>query len=285
MLEQTEVQGLMCELEVTSVGDSEFVSSVQGYLDRDRVYGGRLVAQALLAAAKTVEGKQANSLHAYFLRAGDPGLPIHYHVSRARDSRSFATRSVRALQEGKEIFSLMASFHAEETGLEFQPEMPACKGPEKLPELSDYLVQEETAPFYHPALDIRPCEPFSLKGTGEKGRNYINAWVRHKGKLPTGASWHEVLFSYISDILILDTGFIPHGLGSRSEGMFSASLDHAIWFHRPLCVDDWLLFSLNVCGAVGGRSLNKASVFNRNGELIASFIQDGLMRYSVSKLF
>ena len=280
MVEQTQRPDLWGELEITSASETGFVSSQRGYLDRGRVYGGRLVAQSLLAAARTVEGKPANSLHAYFMRAGDAELPIEYQVTKARDSRSFATRSVRAMQEGREIFTLMASFQAEDSGLEFQPQMPSCEGPEQLPELSHYIAQETDTPFYHPALEIRPCKPFSLVGNGDKDHHQIDIWVKHKGTLPAGANSHEVLFAYISDILVLDVGFIPHGLGSESEGMFSASLDHAIWFHRLLSVDDWMLFSLEVCGAAGGRSLNKASVFNRNGELVATIIQDGLMRYS-----
>jgi acyl-CoA thioesterase-2 len=255
-----------------------------------RVFGGQVAAQALVAAGRTVPADRgAHSLHAYFLRPGDPGAPIVYQVDRIRDGRSFTTRRVVAIQHGQPIFHLSASFQAAEEGLEHQEPMPQAPDPESLPDAAD-LLPAHADKFPDPsvidrllearaAVDLRYVEdpPFLTAGTAREPRSQV--WFRTRGKLADDPLLHVCLATYVSDMTLLDSVLLAHGRGGWAVGdVVGASLDHAMWFHRPFRADEWLLYDQHSPSASGGRGLASARIWTQDGRLAVSVIQEGLVR-------
>ncbi|GGZ79015.1 acyl-CoA thioesterase [Streptomyces echinoruber] len=258
-----------------------------------RVFGGQVAAQALVAAGRTVPAdRYAHSLHAYFLVAGDPGAPIVYTVDRIRDGRSFTTRRVVAIQHGQPIFHLSASFQTHEEGLDHQEPMPDAPDPETLP------TAEEMLPRYadrftddgvlrrlleaRAAVDLRYVHepPFATAGTAREPRSQV--WFRTNGKLDGEVDQpllHVCLATYVSDMTLLDSVLLAHGRGGWVTGdVVGASLDHAMWFHRPFRADEWLLYDQRSPSASGGRGLGQARIYTRDGRLAISVIQEGVVR-------
>ncbi|MEV8396366.1 acyl-CoA thioesterase [Streptomyces niveus] len=255
-----------------------------------RVYGGQVAAQALVAAGRTVPAdRSAHSLHAYFLRAGDPGAPIVYTVDRIRDGRSFTTRRVVAVQHGQPIFHLSASFQTYEDGLEHQAAMPPAPDPESLPTAAELLPRHADR-FVDPsvvdrlletraAVDLRYVDapPYATAGQVREARSQV--WFRTAGKLADDPLLHVCLATYVSDMTLLDSVLLAHGRGGWASGdIVGASLDHAMWFHRPFRADEWLLYDQTSPSASGGRGLGQARIYTRDGDLAISVIQEGVMR-------
>ncbi|MEV8330621.1 acyl-CoA thioesterase [Streptomyces niveus] len=255
-----------------------------------RVYGGQVAAQALVAAGRTVPAdRRAHSLHAYFLRAGDPGAPIVYTVDRIRDGRSFTTRRVVAVQHGQPIFHLSASFQTYEDGLEHQAAMPPAPDPESLPTAAELLPRHADR-FVDPsvvdrlletraAVDLRYVDapPYATAGQVREARSQV--WFRTVGKLADDPLLHVCLATYVSDMTLLDSVLLAHGRGGWASGdIVGASLDHAMWFHRPFRADEWLLYDQTSPSASGGRGLGQARIYTRDGDLAISVIQEGVMR-------
>ena len=251
-----------------------------------RVYGGQVIAQALVAALRTVTpDRPAHSLHAYFIRAGDPAVPIVYQVDRDRDGKSFSTRRVVAIQHGQPIFNMAASFQVTEDGLEHQFDMPDVPPPEGLPsDMELRTLSLDRIPETHREhwlrerpIEIRavePRNPFRPK----KRAAVQNNWFRIAGAVADDPVLHQGLLAYASDMTLLDTCTLPHGLAWFDPKLQSASLDHAIWFHAPVRTDDWLLYAQDSPRASGARGLNRGSIYTRDGRLVASVAQEGLMR-------
>ena len=250
-----------------------------------RVFGGQVIAQSLYAACKTVEDRQPHSLHAYFLLAGDPEVPIVYEVDRLRDGRSFTTRRVLAIQKGEAIFAMSASFHVEETGYEHQMPMPKVPMPEELPDREE-MVKLFSAPEHNPLqtfyqrkrpIEIRPVELERYRGGGSLEPKF-NVWIRAIEPLPDEPAFHQSVLAYASDLLLLDSSLIAHGATVFDRKIQAASLDHALWFHRPFRADDWLLYSQDSPSTSGARGFSRGLIFNRQGQLVASVAQEGLVR-------
>jgi acyl-CoA thioesterase-2 len=251
-----------------------------------RVFGGQVLGQALVAATRTVEDERlAHSLHGYFLRPGDPTIPILYNVDRIRDGKSFTTRRVVAIQHGKAIFNMSVSFQREESGLEHQIEMPETPSPESLPSYDDRVEQFKRD---NPQVDDmwlereRPIEQRfverSFMGSHEKLPPYQRVWFKASGTLPDSLSLHQCILAYASDYTLLDTSTLPHGVVFYEGNLQSASLDHAMWFHRRFRADEWLLYVQDSPAAAGARGFNRGTVFSERGELVASVAQEGLIR-------
>ncbi|MGA5413991.1 acyl-CoA thioesterase II [Streptomyces pseudogriseolus] len=253
-----------------------------------RVFGGQVAAQALVAAGRTVpEDRPAHSLHAYFLRPGDPGAPIVYTVDRIRDGRSFTTRRVVAVQHGKPIFHLSASFQTYEEGLDHQEPMPASPDPETLPTSEErlrgyaHLDPEVVDRFLEAraAVDLRYVDEPPYGRFGEPRAPHSQVWFRTNGKLADDPLLHVVLATYVSDMTLLDSVLLAHGRGGWAVGdVVGASLDHAMWFHRPFRADEWLLYDQQSPSAHGGRGLGQARIYTQDGRLAVSVIQEGVVR-------
>ncbi|MEU8788933.1 acyl-CoA thioesterase II [Streptomyces sp. NPDC048643] len=258
-----------------------------------RVFGGQVAAQALVAAGRTVPAdRHAHSLHAYFLRAGDPGAPIVYTVDRIRDGRSFTTRRVVAVQHGQPIFHLSASFQTYEEGLEHQATMPSAPDPETLPTAAELLPRYadrfsgtdvlERLLETRESVDLRYVDapPYGTVGEVREPRSQV--WFRTNGKLDGAVDQpllHVVLATYVSDMTLLDSILLAHGRGGWVTGdVVGASLDHAMWFHRPFRADEWLLYDQESPSASGGRGLGQARIYTRDGRLAISVIQEGVVR-------
>jgi acyl-CoA thioesterase II len=250
------------------------------------VFGGQVLGQALSAAFQTVpDDRDAHSLHAYFLRPGDAKKPIVYHVDRIRDGSSFTTRRVMAIQSGREICSIAASFQVREQGFEHQRAMPEVRRPEGL--LSDWdLVRKLAARIPEPLrtklscdkpIEIRPIDPIDPFAP-EKREPQQHAWLRSVGQLPDQLKIHQFLLTYASDFRLLGTSLMPHGRTFWEPALHVASIDHSMWFHRPFRMDEWLLHSMDSPVASGARGLNRGLIFNEAGELVASVAQEGLIR-------
>ena len=250
-----------------------------------RVFGGQVLGQALTAASFTVEGRDVHSLHAYFLRPGDVGAAIVYDVERARDGRSFSNRRVVAIQHGRPIFNMTASFQVPEEGLEHQVEMPEVPGPEALADLREidaavlekipekmrrYLTHER--PF-----EVRPVEPIHLFEP-HRAPPVRHIWVKAIDALPGDPGLHRNLLAYLSDYQLVATATLPHGIRFEHGNVQLASLDHAMWFHRPFRLDRWLLYSMQSPNAAGARGLALGRFFTHEGELVASTAQEGVVR-------
>jgi acyl-CoA thioesterase II len=260
-------------------------------IGRDQVFGGQVLGQALSAACATTTGRQVHSLHAYFLRRGDHTAPIIYEVDRSRDGHSFSSRRVVAIQHGEQIFHLSASFQVPEPGLEHQAPMPDLPGPDGLPDLFDVpdALRARLPPSALRFLEHRiPFEFRRVQPTGDPLRPVPEAprqdiWFRAIDRLPDDPGLHQVLLAYASDYNLVATALRPHGLSFLSPGVVLASIDHAMWFHRPARVDDWLLYSMESPSASGARGLARASIYTRDGVLVASTAQEGLLRAGPSR--
>jgi len=250
-----------------------------------RVFGGQVIGQALVAAIRTVEGRLAHSLHAYFLRAGDPAVPIIYEVDRIRDGGSFSTRRVVAIQHGQAIFSMSASFHKPEEGLHHQLPMPEVPAPEELPseaELKERFIDQLPEPVKaywqrERPIEIRPVDLSRYLSPGNHAPTQL-VWIRATGKLGDDFSLHQCVLAYASDFTLLDTALIVHGRFVFDPTLMLASLDHAIWVHRCFRADDWLLYAQDSPTSGAGRAFCRGTFFTRNGELVASTAQEGLIR-------
>jgi len=250
--------------------------------DRSRVFGGQVAAQALMAAARTVPaGRRVHSLHSYFLRPGDMKLPILYLVDRIRDGKSFTTRRVVAVQHGEAIFNLQASFQVEEEGLTHSLEMPEAPDPESLPTMGERLAgfdRKLPRQAIEPrAIDIRWCDPPGWKPhKGAEARSMI--WMRADGEVPDDPLLHTCVLVYASDYTLTETVMRPHGVHWSDRGVMAASLDHAMWFHRDIKVDDWWLYVEDSPAAESARGLARGLIFDRSGGLCCSVVQEILLR-------
>ena len=251
-----------------------------------RVFGGQVIGQALVAASRTVEGRSPHSLHGYFLLPGDPKVPIIYDVERIRDGRSFTTRRVKAIQHGQPIFTLSASFHIDEPGLSHQMAMPDVPKPDQLPSESD--IRERVMPLMpdpvrayferERPIELRPVE-FKRYMTRDGLDPYFNVWIRATGTLPDDPAIHQAVLAYASDMTLLDSTLVAHGRTVFEREIQAASLDHALWFHRPFRADEWLLYAQDSPCAGGARGFARGSIFTSDGVLVASVAQEGLIRH------
>lgn len=248
-----------------------------------RVFGGQVAGQALVAVGRTVPvERHVHSLHAYFIRGGDPSVPIVYQVDRIRDGRSFTTRRVVAVQHGKAIFALSASFQRKETGIEHGPEMPDVPDPESLPTLPERMREfgEALGKFASKRpIDLRYVNdpPWVTRSSGGwTGRNQV--WMRADGVLPDDELLHVCVLTYASDMTLLDSALARHGVYWEMDRVLGASLDHALWFHRPFRADEWFLYDTESPTASGARGLATGRFFARDGTLIATVVQEGLLR-------
>ena len=251
-----------------------------------RVYGGQVIGQALVAASRTVEETRfAHSLHGYFLRAGDTSVPILYKVDRLRDGKSFTTRRVTAVQHGKPIFSMAISFQVFEEGLEHQFPMPDAPDPESLRDEDEVRAEEAKTwpPEYQDsynhtsAIQMRQVAPVQILNPEPTEPRQL-CWMRTRESLPDDPRLHQCVLAYLSDWSLLDTAMRPHAVSFLQDNVQVASLDHAMWFHRPFRADEWLLYAQDSPAASGGRGFNRGLIYNRNGDLVASATQEGLMR-------
>lgn len=250
-----------------------------------RVFGGQVIGQALVAACRTVPGRQPHSLHAYFLLPGDPAVPIIYEVDRIRDGKSFATRRVLAIQHGAAIFSMSVSFHNDEEGYVHQMDMPDVPGPEDLPSEAQMkqsvvpLMPDPVRAYYERErpIELRPVE-FQRYSSRDPLPPRFHVWIRATGQLPDDPAIHRCVLAYASDMTLLDTSLVPHGHTVFEHSIQAASLDHALWFHRPFRADEWLLYAQDTPSANGGRGLSRGLIYDRQGRLVASVAQEGLIR-------
>ncbi len=249
--------------------------------DRQRIFGGQVAGQALVAAARTVEDERSvHSLHAYFLRPGDPTVPVLYDVDRIRDGRSFTTRRVVGIQHGRAIFNLAASFQTAEDGFEYRDAMPDVPDPESLENREAEWIraglQDEWEKRPHP-IDYRyvTASPFNRN---EPLPPVQRVWFKTECAVPDDPVLHACLLTYASDMTLLDTTLLPHGTSSMDGSLRMASLDHAMWFHGPFRADEWLLYDQHTPASSNGRGLASGKVFTRDGVLVASVMQEGLIR-------
>ena len=250
-----------------------------------RVFGGQVLGQALAAAIRTVEpSRRCHSLHAYFLRPGDPRIPILYEVDRARDGKSFTARRVVAIQHGVQIFNLAASFQTEEPGFEHQFEMPQVPPPESLEDAADVLMRRaDQFPERLREWIARPrpfeTRPVILDGPADRPPRppFDNVWFRAAGPVSGDVRQRQMLLAYLSDMQLLGTSIMPHGLSWMRGEVKSASLDHAIWFHAPFRADQWMLYHCESPWSGGSRGFNHGQIF-QDGQLIASVAQEGMIR-------
>jgi acyl-CoA thioesterase-2 len=259
-------------------GDSRDIGSPQ-------VFGGQVLGQALSAAQLTVDGRVAHSLHAYFLRRGDINSPIVYDVDRARDGGSFSNRRVVAIQHGRPILNMAASFQVPEQGLEHHAEMPEVPGPDGLRALHEFATNlpdavpmklrrflTEKRPF-----EFRPVRPLNLTER-EKLPPVTHVWIRAVDALPDDTALHQNLLAYVSDYELLGASTLPHELSYVADNVIMASLDHALWFHRDFRIDDWLLYAIESPNASGARGYSRGQFFTQDGILVSSSCQEGLVR-------
>ena len=262
-------------------GESRDIGSPQ-------VFGGQVLGQALTAASATVTGRVVHSLHAYFLRRGDFNAPIVYQVDRSLDGHSFANRRVVAIQHGEQIFNMAASFQVLEEGLDHQVDMPPVPPPESLadqttlpPEIGRHLSERLREFFAKPRPFVfRVVNSEDATGRPEMSRQI---WFKAVGQLPDDERLHRNLLAYASDFFLLGTSMLPHQTVEFEGRIVMASLDHAIWFHRPLRVDDWLLYAMESPSASGARGFAQAGIFSRDGQLVATTAQEGLVRIKRGK--
>ena len=257
-----------------------------------RVFGGLVVSQALMAVSRTVPERPPHSLHSYFLLPGDPTKPIRYEVERLRDGGSFSARRCVAKQDGRTIFALTASFHAVEDGLDYAPTMPDVPQPETLPDLAGltsalggkmpegvrrYLERERP-------IDLRiiDLKRFAPRPAGTPPRTGQRIWMRAKGSLPDDPAMHRAVLAYLSDMTLLDVALVPHDSSVFDKKVQAASLDHAIWFHRPFRADEWMLYDEEAQSTQSARGLCRGRLFSASGELIATTMQEGLIRPKAS---
>ena len=274
---QAEVDALIELLDLEPV-EKDMFRGVSPQEDRQRVFGGQVAGQALVAATRTVQDRSVHSLQAYFIRPGDVAAPLVYLVERVRDGRSFTTRRVTAIQHGQPIFAMSASFHKEEEGFEHQTDLPAG-----IPD------PEDLEPYVWPGFPvddqgrmIRPIELRYVTGSpAERGQSReprLQVWLRATGTLPEDPVLHTCMFTYASDMTVLDTATKALPVQGNEIDIQAASLDHAMWFHRPLRMDDWIFLDQVSNSASNARGLAWGTAWNRTGELVASVVQEGLIR-------
>ncbi len=250
-----------------------------------RIFGGHVIAQALMAAYRTVENRLCHSLHAYFIRPGDPKIPVIYNVDRARDGGSFTTRRVVAIQHGKQILNLSASFHEDEDGWSFQHDMPKVEGPEGLLSRAELreasagqVTGRERSDYLRPRpIEIREVEPQDLFEPKPMG-DVNHTWFRMEAAKGQDTPMQHCLLAYASDMGLLGSSLRPHGISWYRGGVLTASLDHAMWFHGPIRFEDWHLYSMDSPFTGGGRGFNRGAVYTQDGRLVASVAQEGLVR-------
>jgi acyl-CoA thioesterase-2 len=252
---------------------------------RQRVFGGQVAGQALVAAGRTVPAdRPVHSLHAYFIRPGDPAVPIIYIVDRVRDGRSFTTRRVSAIQHGKTIFTLSASFHLPEPGPAHAAPMPQVPPPESVAPMVERLEKIFGAPapdfFRNNPIDLRYIGPLTFEAQRDPSlrTDHNLVWLRADGDLPDDPLLHVCLMTYASDMSLLDSVLLRHGLSWADGRTSGASLDHAMWFHRPFRADRWLLYAQQSPASGGARGLARGEVFTSEGDLVVSVVQEGLIR-------
>ncbi|TFG87124.1 MAG: acyl-CoA thioesterase II [Chromatiales bacterium] len=256
----------------------------------EQVFGGQILGQALAAASRTVDGRAVHSLHAYFLKRGDMQAPVVYNVDRARDGGSFSNRRVVAIQHGEQIFNMTASFQTPESGLEHQVAMPQVPKADDLKDL-ETLAREHSGELpprmrrflnWEQPFDVRPVDSRQFFSP-DSGAPVKLIWMRTSERLPEDSFLHQAVLACISDYELIGTATLPHGLHAMRDGLQVASLDHAMWFHRPVRVDEWLLFALDSPAASGGRGLARGYVFTEDGKLVATLAQEGLIRVRPAK--
>ncbi len=287
------LERLLALLDLEPVGEDAFRGYSPSTAVGPMVFGGQAIAQALVAAQRTVPAdRPAHSLHGYFVLAGDPKTPIDYTVERVRDGKSFTTRRSTAKQQGRTIFSLEASFQIVEQGFEHSFEPPRVPDPESLDttsalaaRLKSFLPRgalermEKSSP-----LDIRFVDPEAMLGGATPGATRQNIWFRIVDPMPDDDAVHKAVLAYLSDMTLLNTALAAHGLSIFDSTLQVASLDHAVWFHRRFRADEWLLYAQDSPNASGGRALTRGQLFTRDGRLIASVAQEGLIRQRSAKI-
>jgi acyl-CoA thioesterase-2 len=282
--ERSPVDHLLALLDIEAIEENIF----RGVSPKDRwqrVFGGQVLGQALVAAARTVEGRTCHSLHAYFLIAGDPKIPILYEVDRSRDGKSFSSRRVVAIQHGRQIFHMSASFQIRESGMEHQIDPPDVPAPDQLPNEEEYRrrMADSIPPKYREhflrkrAIELRPVHGGDIF-RADKQPPYHAVWMRATGALPHDTALQQCILAYASDMTLLETSLLPHGISLFDEKIQLASLDHAMWFHRPFRADEWLLYVQDSPSASDARGFNRGLVYTREGTLVASVAQEGLVR-------
>lgn len=280
---------VLLDLEQLEVG--LFRGSQPANSSLERVFGGQVAAQALMAAQLTVpDHRHVHSLHLYFILGGDPGIPIVYDVEKVRDGGSFNTRRVAARQHGEIIFYMTASFQKREDGWDHQDKMPIVPTPDQTARLSDIVASQGDE---HAAEWNKEWSSFDMRYIGDNRpaddphREFVpvcqRLWFRADGTLPDSPIVHNAAFTYISDFSLLGAALIPHGQMIGTPAVQAASLDHTIWFHRPIAADQWLLYDQTSPSASGGRGLATARVFTQDGSLVATVAQEGLIRPLVPK--
>lgn len=284
LLARSPVEQLIALLDLEAIEVNVF----RGTSPKDRsqrVFGGQVLGQALVAASRTVDARTCHSLHAYFLVPGDPKVPILYEVDRSRDGSSFSSRRVVAVQHGRQIFHMSVSFQVEEPGLEHQIDAPDVPPPESLPGEDEFRRKyaDSVPPEYREHfLRERPIELRAIdRGdifSGEKRPPHQAVWVRATGALPPDVALQQCVLAYASDMTLLDTSLLPHGIGWFNRRVQLASLDHAMWFHHAFRADEWLLYVQDSPSASGARGFSRGLIYSRNGKLVASVAQEGLMR-------
>ena len=279
------LQDLLALLDLERIEENIFRGENRNLGSR-RVFGGQVLAQALVAAGRTVEAdRPVHSLHAYFILPGDVAAPIVYDVDRIRDGGSFTTRRIRAVQHGRPIFNMAASFHGDEAGASHQTDAPATPGPDGLPSELELLqplaglIPEKLRGLYlqERPFEFRPVDPANPFAPEAKPPRHA-VWFKTVGDLPDGTATHRAVLAYASDHGLLPTALRPHALSWAQPDMQVASLDHALWFHRPLRADRWLLYVTDSPNAAGARGFTRGSVY-QGGALVASVAQEGLMRF------
>jgi acyl-CoA thioesterase II len=281
----TPIEQLVRTLDLEKLEENLF-RGISPHVGWQRVFGGQVIAQALVAAQRTVEtDRYVHSLHAYFMRPGDPAIPIIYEVDRIRDGRSFTTRRVVAIQHGKAIFSLSASFQYDEPGYDHQIAMPTVQSPEQLNGEEDIrakYIENAAEPIKRYWQSARPIEICPANPDDYFMRKKLepvqSMWVRTTGPVPADRQLRTAILAYLSDMTLLDTSLYAHGTSVFDRSLQIASLDHAMWFHRDVELDDWLLYKQDSPSASGARGMTRGSLFSRSGLLVASVAQEGLIR-------
>ncbi len=279
----TSIDSVLEHLDLEQI-ETNLFRGISESLGPPRVFGGQVIGQALIAALRTVADRPCHSLHGYFLRPGDPSLPIIYEVDRIRDGRSFTTRRVVAIQKGEAIFNMSASFQAYEDGLSHQVDMPDVPRPDDLPSEEERFESRKHLLTPEQLKMITRDRPIEMKRVEDV--NYLNPakraplqhiWFKSKKKLGDEVHQHQCLLAYASDMGLLSTTTLPHGM-SWMTGLQTASLDHALWFHRAFRFDEWILIAMDSPASGGSRGFNRGTMFTEDGTLIGSVAQEGLMR-------
>lgn len=281
------VASMVATLDLADAGGARTIEDIftgpSQWMPHGRVYGGQVLAQCVVAATRTVENREIHSLHGYFLRPGDINFPITFSVDRLRDGRSFSTRRVQAFQKGEPIFSMIASFQVADDGLNHQIDMPSdLPAPETLPSAADLVgaLEHPKAQFWARArpFDMRHVgSPIYFGVEGEKVAHQA-VWLKALAPLPDDQALHTAALAYVSDYTILESIYRRHGISWAHPGLSSASLDHAMWFHRPAKVDEWMLYVQESPSAQGGRGLALGRIYSRDGILLATVAQEGMVR-------